>query len=105
MILKSGAAGAADADYAVNRGCQRKRWDAGWCNPCLADCYNLPMKRRPLSETNPYLRDPEQRRKALIMSVASSTAIETGASVASIVRMLEESEEEKPSTTTQGSAL
>ena len=48
------------------------------------------MEQKPLIETNPYLRDPEKFRKALITSVASSTAIETGTSVASIVRMLEE---------------
>jgi len=53
--------------------------------------YNLPMEQKPLIETNPYLRDPEKFRKALITSVASSTAIETGTSVASIARMLEES--------------
>jgi hypothetical protein len=62
------------------------------------------MKQKPLIETNPYLRDPEKFRKALITSVASSTAIETGAPIASIVRMLEEGEETKQFTTTQGSA-
>lgn len=49
------------------------------------------MEQKPLIETNPYLRDPEKFRKALILSVASSTAIETGAPIASIIRMLEES--------------
>ncbi len=48
------------------------------------------MEQKPLIETNPYLRDSEKFRKALITSVASSTAIETGAPVASIVRMLQE---------------
>jgi hypothetical protein len=62
------------------------------------------MEQKPLIETNPYLRDPEKFRKALIRSVASSTAIETGAPIASIVRMLEEGEETKPFTATQGSA-
>lgn len=62
------------------------------------------MEQKPLIETNPYLRDPEKFRKALITSVASSTAIETGAPVASIARMLEEGHEAKPFTTTQGSA-
>jgi hypothetical protein len=47
------------------------------------------MKSKPLIETNPHLRDPVKRQKALFTSVASSTAIETGASVDSIVRMLE----------------
>ncbi|MGQ0656806.1 MAG: hypothetical protein ACT4NU_01730 [Chromatiales bacterium] len=61
------------------------------------------MKQKPLIETNPYLRDPEKFRKALITSVASSTAIETGAPVKSIVRMLEEGGKAKSLTTTQGS--
>lgn len=67
-------------------------------------CYNSPMEQKPLIETNPYLRDPEKFRKALIMSVASSTSIETGAPVASIVGMLEESVTLEPLTTTQGIA-
>ena len=45
-------------------------------------------KQKPLIATNPYLRNPKKYRKALILSVASSTAIETGASVKSIVRTL-----------------
>lgn len=62
------------------------------------------MKQRPLIETNPYLRDAEKFRKALISSVASSTAIETGQSIDAIVRMLEESEETKwPATTSDSS--
>jgi hypothetical protein len=66
-------------------------------------CYNFPMEQKPLIETNPYLRDPENFRKALITSVASSTAIETGAPVASIARMLEESDKTEPLTTTESS--
>lgn len=62
------------------------------------------MKQKPLIETNPYLRDPKKFRKALITSVASSTAIETGAPVASIARMLEEAGKIEPLKTTQGSA-
>ena len=62
------------------------------------------MEQKPLIETNPYLRDPEKFRKALFTSVASSTAIETGAPVASIVRMLEEDTKSGLFTTTQGSA-
>ena len=46
------------------------------------------MKKRPLIETNPYLKEPKKYRKALIVSVASSTAVETGASVESIARTL-----------------
>lgn len=62
------------------------------------------MEQKPLIETNPFLRDPEKFRKALITNVASSTAIETGVPVASIARMLEEGEKARPFTTTQGSA-
>jgi hypothetical protein len=62
------------------------------------------MKQKPLIETNPYLRDPEKFRKALITSVASSTAVETGAAITSIARMLLEESETEPVTTTQGSA-
>ena len=61
------------------------------------------MAQKPLIETNPYLRDPEQFRKSLIASVASSTAIETGASVATIMRELE-GEKAGPVTKTPGSA-
>jgi len=56
-----------------------------------ASCYNLPVKDKPLIETNPHLRDPVKFRKALITSVASSTAIETGAPIATIARKLEKS--------------
>ncbi len=62
------------------------------------------MERKPLAETNPYLRDPEKFRKALITSVASSTAIETGATISSIVRMLEAGQQTKLLTKKQGSA-
>jgi hypothetical protein len=62
------------------------------------------MGQKPLSETNPYLRDPKKFRRALITSVASSTAIETGATVASIVRMLEEFAKNESLKTTKGPA-
>ncbi len=62
------------------------------------------MEQKPLIETNPYLRDPEKFRKALITSVASSTSIETGVPVASIARMLEADEKAKAFPTTQVSA-
>lgn len=48
------------------------------------------MLKKPLIETNPYLRDPEKYRKALITNVSSSTAVETGATVESVARMLTE---------------
>lgn len=46
------------------------------------------MNKKTLIETNPYLQDPKKYRKALVMNVASSTAIETGASVKSVVNIL-----------------
>ena len=36
------------------------------------------MVEKSLIETNPYLRDPEQRRELIYTAVATSTAIETG---------------------------
>lgn len=48
------------------------------------------MNKKPLIETNPHLKAPAQYRKALITNVASSTAVETGASVDSIARILAE---------------
>lgn len=41
-----------------------------------------------LNETNPYLRNKAKAREMLIISVASSTAIETGESVEAIARYL-----------------
>jgi len=67
-------------------------------------CYNLRMKQKPLIETNPYLRDPEKLRKALITNVSSSTAVETGASVESIARTLTESGKAESVKEPQGSA-
>jgi len=62
------------------------------------------MKNKPLIETNPHLRIPAKYREALIVNVASSTAVETGASVESIARIL--TEPNKPATVkkTNGSA-
>lgn len=40
------------------------------------------MLKKPLIETNPYLKDPEQRRALIYTTVTSSTAIETGYIVA-----------------------
>jgi hypothetical protein len=53
------------------------------------------MSTRPLIETNPHLKVPEKYRKALIINVASSTAVETGASVKSIARTLTERDKPK----------
>ena len=62
------------------------------------------MNKRPLIETNPYLRDPQKLRKLLITNVSSSTAIETGASVDSIARMLQETRNTTSLKTTQRSS-
>jgi hypothetical protein len=51
-------------------------------------CYHYTMQKKSLIHTNPYLRSPEQYRKMLVTNVSSSTAIETGASVASIADTL-----------------
>ncbi len=46
------------------------------------------MKKLPLSQTNPYLRDPARARHDLVRSVATSTAIETGEDAAEIERRI-----------------
>ncbi len=46
------------------------------------------MKNKPLIDTNPHLKIPVKYRKALISNVASSTAVETGASIEFIARIL-----------------
>ena len=38
--------------------------------------YKNRMKNKPLSQTNEQLRDPEKRRRALLRSVLSSSAVE-----------------------------
>jgi hypothetical protein len=50
------------------------------------------MPKKSLIETNPYLKVSEKYQQALITNVASSTAIETGASIESIARKLTNSE-------------
>ena len=54
------------------------------------------MAKKPLIETNPYLKDPEKYLDALIKCISSSSAIETGASVESIARTLNKKESRKP---------
>ncbi len=61
------------------------------------------MNKRPLIETNPYLKVPEKYRRTLIISVSSSTAIETGAPVESIARTLTEKDKTKPGRKPQSS--
>ena len=62
------------------------------------------MKNKPLIDTNPHLKVPAKYRKALIANVASSTAVETGASVESIARILAEQNKALPVKKTSGSA-
>ena len=62
------------------------------------------MKNKPLIETNPHLKIPAKYRKALIANVASSTAVETGASVESIARILAEQDKPLPIKKKNGSA-
>ncbi len=62
------------------------------------------MNKKPLIETNPYLKVPEKYRKALIVNVSSSTAIETGAPVESIARTLTVRQEAKRVKKPQGFA-
>lgn len=51
-------------------------------------CYDYAMSKKPLIETNPYLKNTVRYRRDLITSVSSSTAIETGARVDTIARAL-----------------
>ena len=46
------------------------------------------MRKKPLIETNPHLRDAEKRRARVITSVATSTSIETGEKPETIARKL-----------------
>jgi hypothetical protein len=62
------------------------------------------MKNKPLIDTNPHLKIPAKYRKALIANVASSTAVETGASIESIARILTETKTSSPVKKTNGSA-
>jgi hypothetical protein len=48
------------------------------------------MQKKSLIETNPHLQDSEKYRESLITNVSSSTAIETGDSVSSVVNTLTE---------------
>ena len=64
----------------------------------------LAMNKKPLIETNPHLKTAAQYRKALITNVASSTAVETGASVESIARILTEPRKTPAFKKTGGSA-
>jgi hypothetical protein len=69
----------------------------------LTACYHYTVSKKPLIETNPYLLDPEKFRKDLITSVSSSTAVETGAKVETIVRTLTKESKTLAVKTRQGS--
>jgi hypothetical protein len=49
------------------------------------------VQKKPLIETNPYLRGTDKARKALITNVSSNTSIETGRSTEAIARDLSRS--------------
>ena len=66
-------------------------------------CYHYTMLKKPLIQTNPYLKDPERYRRDLVTSVASSTAIETGAMVKTIAKTLPLNPESLPVRTRRGS--
>jgi hypothetical protein len=55
--------------------------------------YDWTMPKKPLIETNPYLRDPAKYRKGLIANVSSSTSVETGKKTETIARTLSQSGE------------
>lgn len=46
------------------------------------------MREKPLIETNPYLRNPEQYKRMLLINVGSSAAIELGSFPAEIAQEL-----------------
>lgn len=46
------------------------------------------MKKAPLSQTNPHIKDRAKARKGLIRNLASSTAIETGEDIKAIEHKL-----------------
>jgi len=54
------------------------------------------MPKKPLIETNPYLKDPEKYRQALITNISSSTSVETGVPTEEIARILTQTEKAEP---------
>jgi hypothetical protein len=61
------------------------------------------MNKKSLIETNPYLKAPEDYRKALVKNVSSSTAIETGVPVETIARTLAKGKSSRAVKETKGS--
>ena len=62
------------------------------------------MHKKSLLKTNPYLQAPDKYRHALITNVASSTAVETGASKESVARKLIKQEKVETIMKSQGSS-
>ena len=62
------------------------------------------MHKKSLLKTNPYLQVPDKYRQALITNVASSTAVETGASIESVARKLTKQEKVEKIMKSQGSS-
>ncbi len=61
------------------------------------------MPKKPLLETNPYLRDGDKRRKTIITNVSSNTSVETGRKTETIARTLTEAKRASSVKTRQGS--
>lgn len=61
------------------------------------------MPKKPLIETNTYLRDADKRRKGLITNVSSNTSIETGRKAETIARTLNRAARAASLKTRQGS--
>jgi len=62
------------------------------------------MSKKPLIETNPYLKDRARYHRDLVTSVSSSTAIETGARVAEIAKSLPPQPKASPVKARRGSS-
>ncbi|TAK43989.1 MAG: hypothetical protein EPO27_13600 [Betaproteobacteria bacterium] len=62
------------------------------------------MPKKPLIESNPYLKDPARYRRDLITNVSSSTAIETGGGVETIAKTLPTDPKPLPIRTRRGSS-
>ena len=54
------------------------------------------MRKKPLIETNPYLKEPEKYRQALITNISSSTSVETGVPAEEIARILTQTVKAEP---------
>jgi hypothetical protein len=61
------------------------------------------VPKKPLIETNPYLRNADRRSKALITNVSTNTSVETGKKSETIARTLNRTERTSPVKTRQGS--